>query len=395
MDPHMHSYAAMSRAESPCSYAGPRYHRKPMLPLTRPQLGPAEADACARVLASGMLVQGAEVRAFEDELARAAGRSHALAVASGTAALELALRALEVGPGDDVLCPALTWPSPAHAIRLVGARPVLVDVDLRTWNGTAEAFAAARTPGTRALIAIDQFGAPADHAAIAAALPDVPLVVDGACSLGASLHGRPALAYGVIACTSFHPRKVITTGEGGACFTDEPALAERIAVLRNHGQRRPGEFVSVGPNLRLGELAAAIGRVQLAKLHDFVAERRRLRARFVAALPQLALQLPCAGAEPNGQTLGVLLNVAGAAERDQVVRALGEHGVMAGRLSYALHELPQFSAEAEAARQRGLSHAAELAARGLALPLFPGMGDDGLGAVIDALGRVLPARART
>jgi perosamine synthetase len=374
----MHSYAAMSRAESPCSYAGPRYHRKLMLPLTRPQLGPAEAEACARVLASGMLVQGAEVRAFEDELARAAGRTHAVAVSSGTAALELALRALDVGPGDDVLCPALTWPSPAHAIRLVGARPVLVDVDPLTWNSTAEAFASACTERTRALIAIDQFGAPADHAAIRAALPDVPLVVDGACSLGASLHRRPALSYGVIACTSFHPRKVITTGEGGACLTDLPALAERIAVLRNHGQRRPGEFVSVGPNLRLGELAAAIGRVQLAKLDGFVAE--------------LAVQVPCAGAEPNGQTLGVLLDVAGASERDQVVRALGEQGVMAGRLSYALHELPQLAAEAEDARSRGLPRAALLAARGLALPLFPGMGDDAVALMIDALRRVLAAR---
>jgi perosamine synthetase len=364
-----------------------------MIPLTVPALGAEELAGCERVLRSGMLVQGKEVAAFEAALCAQSRRTHAVAVANGTAALELALRALGIGPGDEVLCPALTWPSPAHAVRGVGATPVLVDVDAAEWNATEEHFAPARSSRTRAAIVIEQFGNPARHDRIAQGLPGLPLIVDAACSLGSSYRGVPCGNHGVIACTSFHPRKVLTTGEGGACLTDDADLAERLRVLRNHGQREPGRFDCVAGNERMTELAAAIGRVQLDKLAGFCEARRVLATHMMAALPELAFQQTPAFGLENRQTLGVVVGPegAGSGARDRLIAALAERGVQAGKLSYALHELPQFQAEAESARhmRRSLFNASEIASRGLCLPLFPGMSENQRDHVIAAVRAVI------
>ncbi len=360
-----------------------------MIPLTVPALGIEEISAVERVLRSGMLVQGKEVEAFEAELCRRTSRKHAVAVANGTVALELALRVLGIGPADEVLCPNLTWPSPAHAIRAVGATVVLVDVDPSEWNVTAEALRAAVTPRTKAAIVIDQFGNPARHAAIAQALPGLALIVDAACSLGSSYQGAPCGSHGIVACTSFHPRKVLTTGEGGALFLDDDALDKTLRALRNHGQAAPGSFVCASGNARLTEMAAAMGRAQLEKLDALCAARRRLAARVFEAVPSLSGQRAPEGSSPNHQTLGVLIGErgAGSAARDAFIEALSQRGVQAGRLSYALHTLPQFAEEAEAARraQRDLSVSADIAARGLALPLFPGMSEEQLAQLVEAL----------
>lgn len=351
-------------------------------------MGDEELAATRAVLESGMLVQGERVAAFERALAERCGRAQAIACGSGTAALELALEALGVRDGD-VLCPDLSWPSPAHAIVRAGARPVLVDVDPSSWNATAEGLAAARTPTTRAAIVIDQFGMPADHGAIAEALPGVPLIVDAACSLGSTVHGRPAPAGGVIACLSFHPRKVITTGEGGACITDEPALADRLRTLRNHGQSAPGRFAVAAGNQRLSELAAAMGLAQLARLDAIVERRRTLAARYQAALPSaLGRQLEPPGAVSNWQTFGITLPPStSAADRDALVARLREAGVEAGRLSYALHGLDSL------ARHGGgpFPVATHLDARGLALPLHPLLTDAEQDRVLEALRGALSA----
>ncbi|MEY4512899.1 MAG: hypothetical protein RLZZ450_5021 [Pseudomonadota bacterium] len=364
-----------------------------MIPLTVPALGDEEIAATERVLRSGMLVQGREVQAFESALALSTHRKHAIAVGSGTAALELALRALEVRPGDEVLCPALTWPSPAHAVLGTGAELGLVDVDRDEWNATEHGFASARTSRTRAAIVIEQFGSPARHAAIAAALPGVALVVDAACSLGASYAGAPCGSHGIIACTSFHPRKVLTTGEGGACLTDDDLLAERLRALRNHGQSLPGVFVCAAGNQRMTELAGAIGSEQMLKLPHLVAARRRLAAQIQAAFPGRSWQRAAHDAEPNQQTLGLLLGPVGqgSGERDRVLTALREGGVQSGALSYALHRLPQFERAASLAERAGrsLEVSRDIAERGLALPLFPSMTEPQVKVVIEQLRKAL------
>jgi perosamine synthetase len=368
-----------------------------MIPLSRPVLGAEEVSAIAAVLATGRLVQGEQVAAFERAVAERVGRKHALAVANGTAALRVALEALGVSAGDRVLVPDLTWPSPAHAVLELGAVPVLVDVDEHEWNVTPSSLAAVEPDvlrGLRAVIAIDQFGYPARARELERMLPGVPILVDAACSLGSHTGHEPCGALGTIATHSFHPRKLLTTGEGGICLTDDAELAARLAELRNHGQRAPGNFARASGNHRLSEMAAAMGLVQLSRLSGMVEARARLAARYHSALGELATQRCIPGARPNYQTFGLLLPAG--MDRDQTLLALREREVECGRLSYALHALPQFAAQAREARTHGqrFEHAGALAERGIALPLWPGLRDAEQDRVIEAVQAVLHERNR-
>jgi len=353
-----------------------------MIPLARPRFSQADLDAVARVLDSGMLVQGERVAAFEEGLAERTSRRFAVAVSSGTAALELGLTALGVGPGDEVLCPALTWPSPAHAVQRVGARVVLVDVDASDWNGDPARYSDARTGRTKLAIVIDQFGNPVRRAALRAALGDLPILEDAACGLGSHFEDGPCGSFGAISTLSFHPRKILTTGEGGACLTDDPALAERLRVLRNHGQAGPGEFVESAGNHRLTELAAALGLGQLARLDVMLEQRAKLAARYELGFASLGAQLRSQrvpeGCRTNRQTVGVVLGQ-NCARPALVLERLRERGVGAGRLSYDLSLVPYFEALARA------SVAAEIQERGIALPLFEDMQPEQVDEVLEAL----------
>lgn len=347
--------------------------------LASPALGEEEVAAVARVLASGMLVQGREVEAFERALAERCARAHAIAVSSGTAALELALRAIGVAAGE-VIVPDLTWPSPAHAAVLAGANPVLVDVDREEWNATSATISPAIGARTRAVIAIDQFGVPARHPEIAALGP--PVIEDAACAIGSSLDHRPCGSFGTIACLSFHPRKVITTGEGGACLTDDPALAAEIRALRNHGQSAPGVFASAGPNLRLTEIQAAIGLAQLVRLPAIIERRRALAERYRSALSAIASEIRVqslpAGASRNEQSFGIVIP---GSKRDRVIDHLRARGIEAGKLSYALHRIGSLSG----ARALPAPAADAIVEGGLALPLHSGMRETDVDRVLEAL----------
>ena len=211
-----------------------------MIRLTRPWFDDAEHAGVTAVLRSGMLVQGAQVAAFEAALhgaltARGAAGDFDLAVvATGTVALELALASATapVAVGDEVIVPAVTWPSPGHAVILRGATPVVVDVDPLHWNLTPATVAPALADRTRALIAVDQFGVPAELPALRALAPHLDLIEDAACALGSSLNGAPCGLMGDVGTYSFHPRKVITTAEGGAVLTRDPSRAARVRARR-------------------------------------------------------------------------------------------------------------------------------------------------------------------
>lgn len=359
-----------------------------MIRLTVPGLSDLEVEATARVLRSGMLVQGAEVARFEEGIAAKCERAHAVGVTNGTAALELALRALGIGAGDEVIVPDVTWPSPAHAVLQVGATPILIDVDKNEWNATANAYVAAKSPATRAAIAIDQFGMPARLAEIVAALPSIPVIEDAACAIGSTRADGPCGKGSVISTLSFHPRKVLVTGEGGMCLTDDPAIAERLRILRNHGQRSVGEFACASGNMRLTEVAAAIGLVQLDRLDAMVTRRRHLAARYKALLKRVVYQDGPSGAQSNWQTFGVMLPEGHSADdRDRVVAALRTREVEAGRLSYALHRLAPLSIAADQARaaSRTFVNAENIVDRGFALPLYASMDDQTQDRVIEAL----------
>lgn len=284
------------------------------LAISVPSMGEEELQALRGPLESGWLTQGPSVAAFERAFAERHGVSHALAATSCTTALHLILAALGVGEGDEVIVPAFTWVSTANAVVYCGATPVLADVDLTTFNLNPDDVIRRVTPRTRAVIVVHLFGLCFDVDALRERLPaDIAIIEDAACAAGASLNGRPAGSLGVAGAFSFHPRKTITTGEGGMVTTTDADLAARVEVLRNHGasvseeQRHRGprphvlpEFDVLGFNYRMTDLQGAIGLVQLGRLDGFVAERHRLAQSYVAMLAEFDWIIPPPGLPSPG-----------------------------------------------------------------------------------------------
>ncbi len=358
------------------------------LPLARPWTGEREAQAVDEVLRSGRLVLGPCLRAFERELARWTGRSGAWAVSSGTAALELALEALGVGPGDEVLVPGFGWPSPAHAVARRGARPVLLDVAPDSWNIEPEAVARALDTRTAAVVVVDQYGVPVREEGWDAVLCGRLLLEDAACALGSRFpSGRPCGSLGDVAVLSFHPRKVVTTGEGGALLADDPVCLARVGRLRDHG-REGGRFVEPGGNQRLSEIAAAVGLVQLERLEEQVRRRRALATRYRDGIRGwLAGQRCPEGAEWNVQTFGVLLPEGWSEPmRARLVVWMRERAhIEVAPLGLAFHRIGSLAPPVARWADGGLPVAEVLHDRGLALPVHPSMSLGDADRVLEAL----------
>ncbi len=359
------------------------------IPLARPALGDAEVAAAERALRSGRLVLGPEVERFEQTLAARTGRRHAVAVGSGTAALELALWVLGVGGGDEVLVPAFGFPAAANAVRARGATAVPVDVDPASWNLDPESLRAALGQRSRAIVSIDQFGLVAEAEPITelAAQNGLQLIDDAACALGAtSARGVPGGGYGLVGTLSFHPRKLVTTGEGGAVLCDDDSLAAELRKVRNHGQAAPGRFERVGTNARLSELAAAVGSAQLERLDAVLAERRllaegyRRRLAPLAEAGRISWQESPAGAMHAYQTFATRL--APDLDRNAVRAALAAAAIESGPATYAFHRLPSY---AGIGRPVPLAHSDALHERSLALPLYIGMRSAELDRVCETL----------
>ncbi len=273
------------------------------VPITRPALGQDEVDAAVRVVQSGWVTQGPEVAKLEAEFARAVGAAHAVAVSNCTVALELALRCVGVRAGDDVATVSHSFVATANAVRTVGARPVFVDVDESTFGMDAQKLEAAITPKTTAILCVHQIGMPCDLEGIlrVAQRRGIPVVEDAACAIGSELEidgvltriGKP---HGTLACFSLHPRKIVTTGDGGMLTTADAKMAARLRMLRQHGMTIPDtvrhgasqvvfeEYVEPAFNYRMTDLQAAIGLPQLMRLSAIVAERRALAKRYTEAL---------------------------------------------------------------------------------------------------------------
>jgi perosamine synthetase len=262
------------------------------IPIAKPLLGVEEEEALRRVLASGQLAQGIQVAEFERRFADFCGVREAVALSSGTAALYLALLAHDIGPGDEVITCAFSFVATANAVLLTGATPVFVDIEPSTYTLDPDAVAAAITPRTKALLPVHLYGHPCDMSRLCQlASSRNLLIIEDACQAhGATLHGRPVGSFGT-GCFSFYATKNMTTGEGGMVTTNDPQVAERLRLLRNHGQREHYVHVSMGQNLRMTELQAAIGLVQLAKLKQFT-EQRIANAAYLTSCLQKSLSTP-------------------------------------------------------------------------------------------------------
>jgi perosamine synthetase len=246
-----------------------------MIPISIPLLGDEEKQAVLEVLDSGQLVQGARVAAFEEAFASFCGVRHGVATSSGTSALQAAVLAQGIGPGDEVITSPFTFIASANAVLFAGAKPVFVDIDERTYNLDANLTEAAITPRTRAILPIHLFGHPCDMAAIMdiAARHGLAVIEDACQAHGATVNARKVGSFGV-GCFSFYATKNCTTAEGGLITTDDDELADRARLIRNHGQRQRYYHEAIGYNFRMTELQAAIGLVQLGKLERFTAARR-------------------------------------------------------------------------------------------------------------------------
>ncbi len=258
------------------------------IPISIPSMGNEEWEALKAPIESGWITQGPKVKEFEKMFAERHNVKHALAVSNCTTALHLALIACGVKQGDEVIVPAFTWVATANAVIFCNATPVLIDIDPITFNLDIAQIKNKITPKTKAIIPVHLFGLCADIDLIKQNFPDLKIIEDGACAAGASLKGKPAGSLGDIGCFSFHPRKSITTGEGGMLTTNDDAIAEHLDKLRNHGasiseeQRHHGPkpyilsaFDIVGYNYRMTDLQGALGTVQLKKLDQFIDERQK------------------------------------------------------------------------------------------------------------------------
>ena len=330
----------------------------------------------AEVLASGMLTMGPKVAEFEQELARLCEVEHAVVVSSGTAALHVAVLALGLTPGDEVLVPAYTFPATANVVALAGLVPVLVDVDPETMNLDPAQLRVG--PRTRAILPVHLFGRPARLEQ----LPDLPVLEDAAGALGARRGGRACGGLGLLGCLSFHPRKILTTGEGGAVTTNEEPIAESVRRLRNHGWQSlsPPEMPAPGLNYRLSDILCAVGLPQARRLDELLAERTRIAAGYTERLRHLPLLLPAAD---EGDVHGWQAYVLQVDDRDRVLSQLREQGIEAQIGTYALNQLGAYRGQGD------FPGATRVFERALALPFHTRLRDTDLDRVSETLDKIV------
>lgn len=373
-----------------------------MIPIALPLLAKEEADAARAAVLSGWVSQGPEVAAFEREFAALVGAPYACAVSNCTTALHLALTALNIGPGDEVITVSHSFIATANCIRYCGATPIFVDIDPDTYNIDPDRVTDAITERTRAIVAVHQMGMPCDLAALSALADrhDIVLIEDAACAAGSQIRtngaweliGQPR---GRIACFSFHPRKVITTGEGGMLTTADPELDRKLRLLRQHGMSVPDtvrhgspqvifeDYLTVGFNYRMTDIQAAVGRKQLERLPELVARRRALASRFSELLGNIeGLRLPFEPDWARSNWQSYCVRLPDRLDQRAVMQKLLDQGIATRRGIMCSHrEAPYINIE-----QRHDLHQSERAQdRSILLPIYAQMSEADQVRVADAL----------
>ena len=328
---------------------------RPTIQVARPSLGPEEETAVLQVLRSGWISQGPKVAEFERQFAAYVGAPHAIAVSSCTTALHLAMVAAGVGEGHEVICPSLSFIATANVIRYMGATPIFVDIDPISYNLAPARVEEAISPRTRAILAVHQVGMPAAMSELAeiGERHGITLLEDAACAIGSTYRGeRIGHPHSLLACFSFHPRKVLTTGEGGMITTADAGLASRLRRLRQHAmsvsdlaRHSSSKIVTerydeIGFNFRMTDLQAAVGLVQLGRLPGFLSRRRQRAARYSEALSQMPFFVPPSepsGSESNFQSYMVRMLDDSPMSRDELMQKLLDRGISTRRGVMAIH----------------------------------------------------------
>ena len=358
-----------------------------MIPAARPLIGDEERAAVDRVLASGMLAQGPEVAAFEQEFSAVVNGLECIALNSGTSALHMAFLAAGVGPGDEVVVPSFSFAATANAVALTGATPVFADIELDQFNLDPAAFEAAITPRTRAVMAVHLYGHPADMRTISQIADKHGILVfeDAAQAHAASLDGVPVGAWGIAGSFSFYPTKNMTSGEGGMVSTPSADIARAVRVLRNQGMEKRYANEVVGFNTRMTDIHAAIGRVQLTKLAGWTETRQR-NAEFLAAhIEGVVTPTVADGAVHvwHQFTVRVVDH-----DRDRFAEQLTARGVGNGvYYPTPIHELPSFGLDLT------LPNTSLATTQALSLPVHPSLTQGELEQIVEAVNAVATAGA--
>lgn len=365
------------------------------IPLIEPDVGDDELENIEAVLKSGYMTQGPYADEFEDGFAERVGADHAITVTSCTTGMELALDALGVGPGDEVPIPDFTHPATANAVVRMGADPVLVDVERDTYNIDTDALSDAVTDETGALLPVSWGGQPLQTDIIndIAAAHDVPVLEDAACSSGAAYDGQPVGSQFDVSVFSFHPRKVLTTGEGGMITTDDDDLEREMRSIKNFGtDQREGEIGFVradATNFRFSDILAAVGVAQLDKLDAIVERRQEIAHRYTDLLTEVPGVTPPAEPAPahhNFQSYCVYVEAGDENTRDELIDALAAEDIESQIGTYALHQTDAF---ADAKRVGDLNTSRSLYHNLLTLPVAHSMTDRDQERVVDTLAAAL------
>jgi len=357
-----------------------------VIPVSIPWLGQEEAAAAAEAVASGWVAQGPRVAAFEHAFAERVEAHHAVAVSSGTAGLHMALVALELGRGDEVIVPSLSFIATANAVRYVGATPVFADVDPSTLNLVPQTIESRVTSATRAVILVHQAGTPADVDDVGrfCSARGIALVEDAACAIGSTLRGLPIGGHSELVVFSFHPRKVLTTGEGGMLTTPRDDWAQRLRRLRDHGMSVSAsdrhqatkpvfeQYLETGFNYRMTDIQAAVGCVQLSRLETILLRRRALAARYqerLGDIPDLVMAHDPPYGTTNYQSFWVALPDGFPTSRGVLLQMMMDQGISPRRGIMAAHLEPAYLGHP----YQPLPHTERLSLQSLILPLYPQM----------------------
>lgn len=373
-----------------------------MIKISSPSIDKSEIDAVSRVLKSKWLVEGTVTKRFEDKVAEFVGVKHAIAVNSGTAALHVALLAIGVKKGDAVIIPALTFPATANVVELVGAELIFVDVDARTFNIDPKQFLnkmeemkkKGRSDKIKAIIPVHLAGQSAEMDEIIKIAKEFGLKVieDAACALGAEYMGKKCGAMGDLGCFSFHPRKVITTGEGGMVVTNSDSFAENVRMFKNHGIKADGNkkiFVEAGLNYRMTDMNAALGIVQMKKINKLIREnikRADIYNNSFRDVDKLKTPLVVKGNKHIYQTYSLILDAD--VNRDRMIEMLKDEGIETNFLTYALHVQPYYK-EKYGFRGESYPQSLMIYERSLALPFHESVGSKEIGIISKTIKNIL------